>query len=46
MYEVHGYGSHMIGERRVDGELQFYTSLDPHLLEPFMGNNRSIHRLQ
>ena len=44
MYEVHGYGSYMIGETKADGDLQFYSSLDFHLLEPFMGHSRSFHR--
>jgi len=44
MYEVLGYGSYVIGEMRVDGELQFYSSLDLHLFEPFMGHYLSIHR--
>lgn len=44
VYEVLGYGSYIIGEMRVDGELQFNTSLDLHLLKPFMGHNLSIHR--
>lgn len=44
MYEVLGYGSYIIGEMRVDGELRFYSSLDLHLFEPFMGHYLSIHR--
>lgn len=44
VYEVLGYGSYISGEMRVDGELQFYSSLDLHLLKPFMGHNLCIHR--
>ena len=36
----------MIGERRVEDELQFYNSLDLHLLNLIMGHNQYVHRLK